>query len=725
MKNKKAMKIGLIGTAVLTVGVAMALVASNTGLGNILRVRGIDHDANCEWNHYNAVAATYAQHGSKEFWACCSHAGQHVLTAPSEGHITDIGPFVGDYFDNLDPLDDRYVERLPGNRFARIDGGGYSGEEALLFTKLSYENITNVSFKIRITGSYSDTWMGFGLSTSDNPDIYSGVLDGHGVNGSKKDIVHDVGDGQWHQESLAVTGTGRLVFACPISNVPAGTTIDFDDFVITYGGGTVSENFEADNTIFNMEALQIDFGGEAVASGPQNSFVRMDVIGWQDSMLLYSTAQYTNVSKVSFRFRHNGETFEQLWKSIGVNDTHSDWTGRRDFDAANDGKWHEITVDGFSHNGYVGVCYNMDHVIEATMDVDDITIFYDGGVVTEDFEDENNCLFTLDASHAFFQKEVVNASLGVVAWDSATGGLRDIKGYAPTYELSTGADAIYGPYMQIDEWKCKSGNTQCWVTLSDTARAVAAIETELGSAISNYFFYIYNPLASAFSFRVMLKSSSGMEPNYNVSCAPRAWTKVVVAYNQADKGGYPALTSASQLGLDHVFSDAGATVGSGWKITSVYAEGPVNYYARIDIGSYSSGTAPLYTTAEYADVTGVSFKMRLTGNGVRDDRKESGTWIGAGVGADHSLYTGMYTNTYKDVDFDGEWKNFSITFSATSGYVNILEAAGEFLTGTTLDIDDIVITYDGGKTATENFMNGYSIFTYYASHATEIHLIEQ
>ena len=71
MKNKKAMKISLIGTAVLTVGVAMALIASNTGLGSILRVRGIDHDANCEWNHYDAVAATYAKHGSKEFWACC------------------------------------------------------------------------------------------------------------------------------------------------------------------------------------------------------------------------------------------------------------------------------------------------------------------------------------------------------------------------------------------------------------------------------------------------------------------------------------------------------------------------------------------------------------------------------------------------------------------------------------------------------------------------------
>ena len=64
-----------------------------------------------------------------------------------------------------------------------------------------------------------------------------------------------------------------------------------------------------------------------------------------------------------------------------------------------------------------------------------------------------------------------------------------------------------------------------------------------------------------------------MNPNMNVTCTAGQWTKVTVAYNQADSGTYPALTSAGQLGLDHVFSgNPGATVGSGWKISSVYAE---------------------------------------------------------------------------------------------------------------------------------------------------------
>lgn len=718
MKNKKFLNFGIIGTIAIGVAAAMIFVASNSG--NFLRVRGTEHDANCEWNHYSEVEPTYVSHGSKEFWACCTHPGSFSLTQPEEGHITNVGAFTGEYFENLDDSDARYVERLAGNRFARIDGGGYSGEESLFFTKSSYENITSVSFKIRITGSYSDTWMGFGLSASEAPDIYSGVLDGHGVSGSKKDIVHDIGDGEWHAENLAVTGTGRLVLACPISNVPAGTVIDFDDFVITYGGGTATEDFEGDEFIFNMEAPQTGLGGEALPSGPMNSFVRMDVKGWQDSMLLYSTAQYTNVSKVSFRFRHNGATFEQLWKGIAVNDTHSDWSGIRNFNAENDGEWHEITVDGFSHNGYVGLAYNMDHAIEATFDVDDITIFYDGGVVTEDFEDEHNCLFTLYATNiAFHTESTSGVSLGTVAWDASTGGLRDIKGYAPTYDLSNGVDAIYGPYMQIDNWKCKSGNTQCWVTLSDTAKSVAELETALGGSISTYFFYIYNPLSEAFSFRVMLKSSSGMNPNYNVNCAPRAWTRVSLAYNQADNGSYPALTTASQIGLDHVFSDAGATVGSGWKVTSVYAEGPIDYFVRIEADVYSSGDAPVYSNDQFTGITSVTYKYRITG-GIKEGK---GGWFGIGISTTgHGDYDGL--RTISNDPCDGEWhtKTVDLSGSPVDGYVNMTMACGEFVAGTTLDFDDIVIVHSGGTT-TENFMNGYNSFTYKASHASEIHLI--
>ena len=177
-------------------------------------------------------------------------------------------------------------------------------------------------------------------------------------------------------------------------------------------------------------------------------------------------------------------------------------------------------------------------------------------------------------SCVFAEKEqTVNpAPFGTVAWDAQTGDLRDIKGYASSYDLSHGIDNTYGAYIQLDNWKCNSAKEQCWVTLSDTAVSVADLETALSGSITNYFFYIYNPLAEDFSFKIMLKSSSGMNPNKTVNCVAGAWTKVTIAYNQADNGSYPALTSASQIGITHVFSSNGQDVGSGFRITSVYAE---------------------------------------------------------------------------------------------------------------------------------------------------------
>ena len=164
------------------------------------------------------------------------------------------------------------------------------------------------------------------------------------------------------------------------------------------------------------------------------------------------------------------------------------------------------------------------------------------------------------------------APFGVVALNAQTGSFRDTKGYNAPHTDSHGVDDDYGAYIQIDDWACAAGASRCWLTFSDTAKSVSDLETELGSSITDYFFYIYNPLAESFTMNIMLKSSSGMNPNVNVACASGAWTKVTVAYNHADNGSYPALTLASQIGLDHTFGSNGAVVGSGWKVTSVYAE---------------------------------------------------------------------------------------------------------------------------------------------------------
>ena len=77
MKNKKALKISMLST--LVVGAMVAVTAISMNHSKFFMGKGVLHDGNCAWNHYSEVAPTYTSHGSKEFWACCSHPGEAVL----------------------------------------------------------------------------------------------------------------------------------------------------------------------------------------------------------------------------------------------------------------------------------------------------------------------------------------------------------------------------------------------------------------------------------------------------------------------------------------------------------------------------------------------------------------------------------------------------------------------------------------------------------------------
>lgn len=108
MENKKFFKYGFFAT--LFVGGALAIAVCGSRIQNhTFRASGTEHDASCQWNHYSAVQPTYTEHGSKEFWACCTHPGHFALEAPAQGEITDVGAFSGEYFENLSSEDARYV----------------------------------------------------------------------------------------------------------------------------------------------------------------------------------------------------------------------------------------------------------------------------------------------------------------------------------------------------------------------------------------------------------------------------------------------------------------------------------------------------------------------------------------------------------------------------------------------------------------------------------------
>ena len=702
MKNKKLGLGIIIASSALVLG---GLVFVNAPR-DFARSNAAVHDANCEWNHYEAVDPTIAKHGSKEFWACCTHPGEFELAEPAVGHITDRGAFSGEFFEALTDADERFVERLDGNRFVRMDVIGWQ-DSALLYSTAQYTDVTKVTFRFRHTG---ETFAGLWLAVAVN-DSHSDWVNLKNFSASN--------DGEWHEVTVdSINKSGYVGIAYNMDHV-IEASFDVDDIVIYHAGGTATENFEVENNyIFTLDQAHAQIAGEPLP-GPMNSFARMDVIGWKDSALLYSTAQYTNVTKVTFRFRHTGETFEGLWKAISVNDTHSDWVNLINFNETNDGEWHEVTVDSINKSGYVGFAYNMDHVINATFDIDDVVIFHDGGVATEDFEDENNLIFTLDSTNAHYTTaEIGNVSLGVVALDALETTVEKRKGYASTFTDSTGVDLMYGPYVQLNDWQCASNQNRCWIGMTQT-KELSQIKAELHSeVITAYFFYVYNPLDTSFVLDCMLLSSSGTNPNTKITLAPKAWTKITMQYGLTDNGSYPALTEAHQIGFDHTASN-GAVIGDGFKFTSIYATGPVNYFVRIDAGVYSSSDAPLYSNDQYEGITSVTFDYRVIG-GIAEGK---GGWLGIGISGSHNDYTGL--RTHANDACDGEWhtKTYDLSGSPVDGYVNMVLACGEFQSGTTIDFDNIIITYSGGQ-VTERFENGYNSFTYKASHASEIHLIE-
>ena len=114
MKKRNHILLGTLLFCSLVLG-GSAFALSNQHPLN-MGLQGAEHTAACPWNHYDAVAATATTHGSKEFWACCVHH-EFVLEAPSVGTVTDKGAFTGEYFDNLDPSDERYIAPLGAHAY--------------------------------------------------------------------------------------------------------------------------------------------------------------------------------------------------------------------------------------------------------------------------------------------------------------------------------------------------------------------------------------------------------------------------------------------------------------------------------------------------------------------------------------------------------------------------------------------------------------------------------
>lgn len=114
MNKTNFKKLTIISAAALVAVSAVALVSSLGDEGTTLtKGAEVTHDASCLFNHYDAVERSFSTHGSKEYWACCTHPGSFVLEKPTwEDNITDKGALTGKAFDEMTSDDDRYVPSI-------------------------------------------------------------------------------------------------------------------------------------------------------------------------------------------------------------------------------------------------------------------------------------------------------------------------------------------------------------------------------------------------------------------------------------------------------------------------------------------------------------------------------------------------------------------------------------------------------------------------------------
>ncbi len=691
MKNKKVLRLSLIGAGAIGIAFAMtAVIGHNTGL---FVGKGFDgHTAACEWNHYTEYAPTYEHAGCAEFWACCTHPGNHVLTAPESTHITDMGPYIGE----LEVQDDRYLPMLEGgNKYAQLDVIGWQ-DDALLYSVNQYTGIQTVIMKVRVVGEYN-SWFAIGVG-SDHSD-----WDGH------KNFTTGL-DGEWHIVTANIGGLdGYVNFCYNLDHVQEGH-IDVDDITIITSDGVYFEDFE-NNTLMALDANHARIAQVA----PGNRFLREDAAHIDnEEVLVYTAKQYTGVTNVSYKVRI--PEGKGQWGGVAVASNLSIYNNT-DPKYPADGTWHSVSQDFGGLDGYVEFCHEQGNFV-GPLDIDDVVITYDGGKVAYEGFDGESIFRVRKAELATIVLGEPGKEIGVTALNAVTTTVEN-REYSPLFTASKGIDAEYGSYVQLDDWQCASNQDRCWIGFTQT-ESLALINARLGGAeLESYYLFIYNPLDTSFSLQIML------DHHYTnvstASLASKAWTKVTMPVGAY--GSY-TLTQAHQIGFDHPFGAGheGSVLGSGWKFTSIYAQPKINanFFARLHADTYSSGTSPLFTTSTYANITSVSFDYCLTGG-----PKASGGWWGIGIHSGHGLYDGMHTD-YTPNEWDGQWRSKTISLAnPESGYVNIVHAIGELVDGSTIDIDNIVITYDNGQTVTEDFMNGYNYFQVYSNHPEAVSLIAQ
>lgn len=187
-----------------------------------------------EEGHQKTIAATV----SKEVTEAASYTHDGLTTyhavANVDGH-------------QLEDAKTKTIDMLVPEYYARVNVGAYTDDKLYFESLSSYDSVTMVSFKARLSGSVKsgkDGWWGFGVSQDiASANIYTGM----------KTVSSSSWDDAWHEINLKVDSSGYLFFICAAGEFESGSHIDLKNIVIHYGTDQVArETFEyASSSLFD------------------------------------------------------------------------------------------------------------------------------------------------------------------------------------------------------------------------------------------------------------------------------------------------------------------------------------------------------------------------------------------------------------------------------------------------------------------------------------------
>ena len=426
--------------------------------------------------------------------------------------------------------------------------------------------------------------------------------------------------------------------------------------------------------------------------------------------LVYSNDSFEHIVKVSFKAKIEGEKVENksAWWGVGISATHDLYGGLYSnggyYPLDNHWRTYSISADVRAEEGFVNFVHAAGEFAESSaLYLDDIKIEYDYGdeVIYEDFQG--------DEYQLGFDEEFVSLE-----------GVRNDNNYA---HLVVGNDSFKSTEYALLFAKDNYSSIQ---SVSFNARIHSTETSWWGVGITDGQTDpdIYGGRFNGHQGGTWYDVSVSADEEWHTVKKNNTGNGIVMFGTEC--GHFAA---GSTIDIDDIVIE----LEDGTKITedfegavvfTMYMDKPDNdnsknvyllseeveeydptkdRFFRLDATTLSS-TSTLHTADQLTGVVEISFKARITG-GPKDG---TNPWFGFGVSDDLSIYHGMHTKSYS---FDGEWHDFTIAINpAENGYVKLIQAAGEFVNGTTIDIDDVEITYNNGaESLSECFDDIYNI----------------